>query len=133
MLRLTVAQEEYLQIGDNIKVVFLGRNGNFYHVMIDAPKDVNIVRSSVLEKQATSEEELKQIPKFYAEPRSYRPRKAKQAEESMQTEHRQVRTEKEQSEAATATTKTTTAAKHPKTYTADGTARKRIYISSQSN
>jgi len=85
MLNLTVAQEEYLQIGDDIKVVFVGRNGNYYHIMIDAPKDVNIVRSSVLEKQATSREEREKIPKFYAEPKNYRPRKNRQADES-QTE-----------------------------------------------
>ena len=57
MLRLTVSTEEYLMIGDNIKVVFLGGTKNHLRIMVDAPKDVNIVRSSMLEKQITDPEE----------------------------------------------------------------------------
>ena len=48
MLRLTVSTEEYLMIGDNIKVVFLGGTKNHLRIMVDAPKEVNIVRSSTL-------------------------------------------------------------------------------------
>ena len=44
MLRLTVSTEEYLMLGDDIKVVFLGGTGKHLRIMIDAPKDVNIVR-----------------------------------------------------------------------------------------
>ena len=40
MLRLTVSTEEYLMIGDNIKVVFLGGTKNHLRIMVDAPKDV---------------------------------------------------------------------------------------------
>lgn len=50
MLRMSVAAEEYLMIGEDIKLVFLGGTGNHMRIMIDAPKEVNIVRSSVLEK-----------------------------------------------------------------------------------
>ena len=57
MLRLTVSTEEYLMIGDNIKVVFLGGTKNHLRIMVDAPKDVAIVRSSMLEKQITDPEE----------------------------------------------------------------------------
>lgn len=68
MLRLTVSTEEYLMIGDNIKVVFLGGTKNHLRIMIDAPKDVNIVRSSTLEKQITSPDEKAALPRYYAEP-----------------------------------------------------------------
>lgn len=67
MLRLTVAQEEYLMIGDDIKLVFLGGTGKHMRIMIDAPKDVNIVRSSVIERQFTDPEIRAKLPKYYAE------------------------------------------------------------------
>ena len=66
MLRLSVSTEEYLLIGDNIKIAFLGGSHNHMRIMIDAPKEVNIIRSSVLEKDNP---ELKETgPKYYAEP-----------------------------------------------------------------
>ena len=67
MLRLTVSTEEYLMINDNIKIVFLGGTKNHLRIMVDAPKDVNIVRSTVLENKASPEEKAK-LPKYYAEP-----------------------------------------------------------------
>ena len=57
MLRLTVSPEEYLMINDNIKIVFLGGTKNHLRIMIDAPREVNIVRSTVLENQMTGTEE----------------------------------------------------------------------------
>lgn len=68
MLRLTVSTEEYLMINDNIKIVFLGGTKNHLRIMIDAPKEVNIVRSTVLENQITDPEEKAKLPKYYAEP-----------------------------------------------------------------
>ena len=68
MLRLTVSPEEYLMINDNIKIVFLGGTKNHLRIMIDAPREVNIVRSTVLENQITD-------PEYYAEeehPEKYR-------------------------------------------------------------
>jgi len=67
MLRMSVAAEEYLMVGDNIKIVFLGGTRNHMRVMIDAPKDVNIVRSRVLEKEMADTEEKKKLPKYYRE------------------------------------------------------------------
>lgn len=68
MLRLTLSTEEYLMLGDNIKVVFLGGTGNHLRIMIDAPREVNIVRSSVLEK---NNPDMKyNSPKYYAEPKT---------------------------------------------------------------
>ena len=67
MLRMSVAAEEYLMIGEDVKVVFLGGTGRHMRIMIDAPKDVNIVRSSVLEKQFTDPEIKAKLPRYYAE------------------------------------------------------------------
>lgn len=67
MLRMSVAVEEYLMIGENIKLIFLGGTGKHMRIMIDAPKDVNIVRSSVLEKQVTDPEGQAKLPRYYAE------------------------------------------------------------------
>jgi len=67
MLRLTVAQEEYLMIGDDVRLVFLGGTGKHMRIMIDAPKDVNIVRSNVIEKKCTDPKVRETFPKYYAE------------------------------------------------------------------
>ncbi len=50
MLKLTVKAGEYLLVGDEIKVVFTGGSGNNMHILVDAPKSMNIARSSALEK-----------------------------------------------------------------------------------
>jgi len=66
MLRLTVSTEEYLMINDNIKIIFLGGSRNHLRIMIDAPKEVNILRSTVIENQTTDPEEKAKLPKYYA-------------------------------------------------------------------
>ncbi len=74
MLRMSVAAEEYLMIGDDIKLVFLGGTGKHMRIMIDAPKELNIVRSSVLEKKSNPEEKAR-LPRYYKEeehPEKYR-------------------------------------------------------------
>ncbi len=68
MLRLTVSTEEYLMIGDNVKIVFLGGSRNHLRVMIDAPKEVNVVRSRVIENSITDEKVKATLPKYHAEP-----------------------------------------------------------------
>ncbi len=68
MLRLTVSTEEYLMIGENIKLVFLGGTKNHLRIMVDAPKDVNVVRSTVLENQITDSAQRAKLPQYYAEP-----------------------------------------------------------------
>lgn len=50
MLNLSVRPGEYLMVGENVKIVFVGGTGNNIHLMIDAPREVNIVRSAVAEK-----------------------------------------------------------------------------------
>ncbi len=66
MLKLTVRPGECLSIGDDIKVVITGGTQNNYHIMVDAPKSLNIVRGSVLEKNAT-EKERQNLKKYYAD------------------------------------------------------------------
>lgn len=68
MLRMSVRQQEYIQIGDDVRIVFLGGSSNHIRIMVDAPKEVNIVRSCALEKRIQNPELLEQMPKYYAEP-----------------------------------------------------------------
>ncbi|MBR1701753.1 MAG: carbon storage regulator [Lachnospiraceae bacterium] len=68
MLRLTVSAEEYLMIGDDIKIVFLGGTKNHQRIMIDAPKDVNIARSKAMANRLDDPEEIAKMPQYYAEP-----------------------------------------------------------------
>ena len=51
VLKLTVKAGEYLLIGNEIKVVYTGGSVSQAHILIDAPKSMNIARSSTLEKQ----------------------------------------------------------------------------------
>lgn len=75
MLRLTVSAEEYLMIGEDVRIVFLGGTGKHMRIMIDAPKEIDIVRSSVIEKKFTDPEIRAMLPKYYPEPE--RPEKYK--------------------------------------------------------
>lgn len=68
MLRLTMSTEEYLQIGENVKVIFLGGSKNHLRIMIDAPKGLNVVRSKVIENNVTDPEEKAKLPHYYAVP-----------------------------------------------------------------
>ena len=67
MLRLTVSTEEYLMIGDDVKIVFLGGSRNHLRIMVDAPKEIDVVRSKVIENKITDEEIKATLPKYYAE------------------------------------------------------------------
>lgn len=68
MLRMTVNTEEYIQIGDDIKIVFLGGSRNHTRVMLDVPKEINVVRSRALENHAKTEADKEKISHFYAVP-----------------------------------------------------------------
>jgi len=46
MLKLTLRPGEYIDIGENVRVIFSGGSANNIHLLVDAPKKVNIVRSS---------------------------------------------------------------------------------------
>ncbi|MDE7313454.1 MAG: carbon storage regulator [Eubacterium sp.] len=56
MLKLTVKPGEYLLIGNEIKLVFAGGSSNNLRILVDAPKSMNIARSSALEKKMMEEE-----------------------------------------------------------------------------
>lgn len=67
MLRMSVAAEEYLMIGEDIRLVFLGGTRKHMRIMIDAPQNVRIVRNKVLEKNAKTPEEKAGISRYYKE------------------------------------------------------------------
>ncbi len=56
MLKLTVKPGEYLLIGDEVKVVFAGGSANNLRILVDAPRSMNIARSSALEKKMAETE-----------------------------------------------------------------------------
>lgn len=68
MLRMSLSTEEYLMLGEDIKIVFLGGTGSHVRIMIDAPKEVDIVRSTVLEKNNPNIK--KNAVRYYAEPKT---------------------------------------------------------------
>ena len=65
MLRLSVKDEEFLMIGDDVKIVFLGSSGGQTRIMIDAPKEINIARSKAIEKRIKDPDLLATIPKYH--------------------------------------------------------------------
>lgn len=68
MLRMSVKNGEYLMIGDDVKVIFLGGGAGQTRIMIDAPKEINVVRSKAMEKRIQDPELLAKLPKYHIEP-----------------------------------------------------------------
>ena len=68
MLKLTVSPEEYIQIGEDIKIVFVGGSKNNMRVLISAPKEYNIIRSSVIEQALKEQGKESEIKKYYSDP-----------------------------------------------------------------
>ena len=52
MLKLSLKQGQYVNIGDNIRVVYVGGSGNHARLLIDAPRELNIARSTTEENPA---------------------------------------------------------------------------------
>jgi sRNA-binding carbon storage regulator CsrA len=69
MLKFSVRPGEAFMIGDEIKVVFLGGMANNCRVMVEAPRSYNIVRNSVLEKNASGRANKKTPKHYYPEPK----------------------------------------------------------------
>ena len=46
MLKLTLKPGEYINIGEDVKVIFSGGSANNIHLLIDAPRKMSIARSS---------------------------------------------------------------------------------------
>ena len=67
MLKLTVRPGECLSIGDDIKVVITGGTQNNYHIMVDAPKSLNIVQRQCSWKKMLAEKERQKLKKYYAD------------------------------------------------------------------
>ena len=65
MLRMSVNNGEYIMVGDDVKIVFLGGSAGQTRIMIDAPKEVNIARSRAIEKRIEDPELLAKMPKYY--------------------------------------------------------------------
>lgn len=54
MLKLTLKPGEYINIGESIKVVFSGGSANNIHLLIDAPRQLSIERSSAGKEKKSS-------------------------------------------------------------------------------
>ena len=57
MLKLTLKPGEYINIGENVKVIFSGGSANNIHLLIDAPREVAIARSSANSGEASKKKE----------------------------------------------------------------------------
>lgn len=70
MLKLTIKPGEFIDIGENIRVVYSGGTEGNIHLLIDAPRELNIVRSKVLaRKSAESDKKVSRfVSPYYAEP-----------------------------------------------------------------
>ena len=66
MLKLTVKPGEYLLIGDDIKLVFSGGSSKNLRILIDAPKQYNIVRSEALARYGMAADPGNEV-KYYPE------------------------------------------------------------------
>lgn len=53
MLKLTLKPGEYLDIGEEIRIIFSGGSSNNVHLLVDAPRSFSIVRSSANREKAT--------------------------------------------------------------------------------
>jgi len=51
MLRLSVTKNEYLMVGKDVRITFLGGNCTTLRLMIDAPKEINLARGKAIEKR----------------------------------------------------------------------------------
>lgn len=67
MLNLTIRPGDYFTIGNEIRVIVLGGSKNNVKVMVDAPRKFDVVRGSVLEREADTPEKRARIGKFYPE------------------------------------------------------------------
>ena len=54
MLKLTLRPGEFIDIGENVRVIFSGGSANNIHLLVDAPREINIVRSSAAKKKDTA-------------------------------------------------------------------------------
>ena len=62
MLKLSLKEGQYVNIGDDIRIVFAGGTGKHCRLLIDAPKELNIARSNnEPEFSSEAKKQIKQI------------------------------------------------------------------------
>ena len=54
MLKLTLRPGDLIDIGEEIKVVFTGGSQRNIHLLVGAPKEMNIVRSTAMKEKGVS-------------------------------------------------------------------------------
>ena len=54
MLKLTLRPGDFIDIGDNIRVVFSGGSANNIHLLVDAPRELNIARNTAASNRRPS-------------------------------------------------------------------------------
>ena len=54
MLKLSLRPGEFIDIGENVRVIFSGGSANNIHLLVDAPREINIARSSAAKKKDTT-------------------------------------------------------------------------------
>ena len=69
VLKLTIKPGEYINIGDDVRVIYSGGSEVNIHLLIDAPRELNIVRSKVLARNTANSDkkESRYISPYYAE------------------------------------------------------------------
>lgn len=65
MLKLTLKPGEFINIGENVKVIFSGGSANNIHLLIDAPREVSIERSNM--NRGTRSSSVKKSSPYYKE------------------------------------------------------------------
>lgn len=65
MLKLTLKPGEFINIGENVKVIFSGGSANNIHLLIDAPREVSIERSNA--KNGMTQYTAKKPSPYYKE------------------------------------------------------------------
>lgn len=46
MLKLTLKPGDFIDIGENVRVIFSGGSANNIHLLVDAPREINIARNT---------------------------------------------------------------------------------------
>lgn len=65
VLKLTIKPGEFINIGDDVRVIYSGGSEGNIHLLIDAPRELNIVRSKVLARNsANSSDSDKKTSRF---------------------------------------------------------------------
>lgn len=64
MLKLSMRPGEFIQIGEDIRIIFSGGSANNMRVLVDAPKEYNVVRDKVLGRDKESDF----VNPYYREP-----------------------------------------------------------------